>query len=388
MRLAFIVPGFSADENDWCIPAHTDMVRTLAAEHDVHVFAMRYPHRADIYRIGKATVHSFGGAEVRGNGTAMLWQRVMRAVAREHSHGKFDIIHAIFGGEAGCAAVLVGKFLRVPSVVWLVDGELLGLREIGYGADLNARLRGMNGLVLRWADSILCGCAMMTELARARVGETRRARVEMLPLGVNVARFSDGKGTEEIGKTRGAIGARRIVGTGARFVNVGSLVAVKDQATLLRAFALARGELPDAHLTIVGDGSLGNALRALAVELQLDAAVTFAGNVPHEHVAALYGTADVFAQASRHEGQGMALLEAAACGCALCGTNVGALRDFARRGAAIAAAVGDAAGLAKAMLDAFRARARLSEQSKKITESEYNLERISDRLRMLYECLC
>ncbi len=229
---------------------------------------------------------------------------------------------------------------------------------------------------------------MMTELARARVGETRRARVEMLPLGVNVARFSDGKGTEGIGKTRGAIGDTRKKGTDAHFVNVGSLLAVKDQATLLRAFALVRREIAGATLTIAGAGPLENNLRTLADELQLDSCVTFAGNVPHEKLPAFYRAADVFVQASRHEGQGMALLEAAACDCAVCGTNVGVLRDFAQRGAAIAAVVGDVPALAEAMQSAFRARARLSEQSKKITESEYNLERISDRLRMLYECLC
>lgn len=388
MRIAFIVPGFAADENDWCIPAHTDMVRTLAAEDDVHVFAMRYPHRADTYRIGKATVQSFGGAEVRGSGTALLWQRVMRVIAREHSHRKFDIIHAIFGGEAGCVAVLAGKCLRVPSVVWLVDGELVGLRDIGYGADLNLRLRELNEIVLRWADSILCGCAAMTEIAQARVGKTRRACVETLPLGVNVERFIQEKEFQEIGNTRYAIGDTRKKGTDAHFVNVGSLLAVKDQATLLRAFALVRREIAGATLTIAGTGPLENNLRALADELQLDSCVTFAGNVPHENLPAFYRAADVFVQASRHEGQGMALLEAAACGCAVCGTNVGVLRDFAQRGAAIAAAVGDVPALAEAMQSAFRARARLCEQSKKITDSEYNLEHISNRLRALYARLC
>ncbi|MBI4670131.1 MAG: glycosyltransferase family 4 protein [Chloroflexi bacterium] len=373
MNLAFVVPGFAAAEKDWCIPAHTEIVRALAAEHDVHVFTLRYPHRADTYRIGNATVHSFGGADVRGIATAQLWQRVAREIAREHARNAFDVIHAIFGGEAGCLAVLSGKFLRAPSVVWLVNGELVGLREIGYGAALNAPLRWMNEIVLRYADSILCGCEAMVASAEARVDETRRARVELLPLGVDTTRFNPSP-PAPLRKGNGA----------SQFVNVGSLLPVKDQATLLRAFALVRREMPDAHLTIAGTGPLENALRALAADLQIDSCVTFAGNVPYEKLPALCRSADVFVQASRHEGQGMALLEAAACGCAVCGTKVGALRDLARRDAAIAAAVGDTAALADAMQYAFAERARLSAQSQQITDREYNLKHIAKRLVALY----
>ena len=53
----------------------------------------------------------------------------------EHKRGPFDVIHAIFGSEAGCVAVGTGKWLGVPSVVWLVNGRPTGLRDIGYGAE-------------------------------------------------------------------------------------------------------------------------------------------------------------------------------------------------------------------------------------------------------------
>jgi glycosyltransferase involved in cell wall biosynthesis len=371
MKIAFVVPGFSAGENDWCIPAQTDMVRALAAAHDVHVYSMRYPPRADTYRVGDVTVHSFGGGTMRGMDTARLWRRVMTAIAREHSPRAFDVIHAIFGNEAGCLAVLTGKRLRVPSVVWLVNGELTGLRDIGYGADLNPRLRVMNQIILRFANSILCGCDALTERAHARMTPTRRARVETLPLGVNTARF--------VPRPAGPDARTRV-----EFINVGSLLPVKNQATLLRAFALARREISRAHLTIVGVGRLENELRSQTAALGINAHVTFAGNVPHHELPTWYQSADVFAQASRHEGQGMALLEAAACGCAVCGTNVGALRDMAARGAAISCGVDDIEGLARAMCETAAERARCGRQVLKFVDSEYNLNQISNRLNALY----
>lgn len=372
MKVGFVTPGFSADETDWCIPAHTDIVRAFAEQHEVHVFTLRYPHRVDTYQIGRATVHSFGGRNVRGPGTAGLWRRVIHAVTREHGRGAFDVVHAIFGGEAGCVAVLCGRRMHVPSAVWLVDGELVGLRSIGYGADLNAPLRWMNAVVLRFADSILCGCDAVTETGRARMPIQRRAAATTLPLGVNTLRFFPAP--------RAAYRPEQAV----EFINVGSLLPVKDQSTLLLAFARVLETLPCAHLTIAGTGPLQNKLRALASSLRIETRVTFAGPVPHDRMPALYQNADVFVQSSLHEGQGMALLEAAACGCALCGTDVGALRDMARGGAARSCPAGDVTALACAMVDTGQEHAHYSARAQSSVVSDYSLGYIVRRLRALY----
>ena len=190
MKLAFVVPGFSADERDWCIPANTDLVRLLAASHEVHVFALRYPHRVDTYRIGNATVHSFNGVGSRGTTSARLWQAALSAISREQQRGKFDVIQSIFGGEAGAVAMLAARWLHVPGSIWLVDGELIGLPEISYGADLIPRQRLMNSMTLRFSDRILCGCEAMTELACSRLPRAQRSRAVTLPWGLNTQRFN------------------------------------------------------------------------------------------------------------------------------------------------------------------------------------------------------
>lgn len=385
MKIAFVVPGFSADENDWCIPAHTDIARELAQTHEVHVFALRYPHRKDTYHVGNATVHSFNGVGSRGGASAQLWWSVVQAIGREQERGqaRFDVIHAIFGSEAGCVAVLAGKWLRVPSVAWLVDGELVGLPDIGYGADLIPRQRWMNRFILQNAARVLAGCELTNAAVRAR---NPRARVETLPLGVNLRRFEPSPAATSPGSPgdhpspTGAGSAPDEI----RFVNVGSLVPVKAQATLLQAFEILARKMPNAHLTIAGVGPLDETLRALASQPGIQERVVFAGNVPHDELAALYRGAAVFVQSSRHEGQGMALLEAAACGCAVCGTNQGALADLAREGGAIAAADHSAEALAAVMESAYHARAALSRRGKQIIEREYNLEQICTRLAGLY----
>jgi 1,2-diacylglycerol 3-alpha-glucosyltransferase len=378
MKLALIVPGFSSDDSDWCIPAHTDIARTLAETNEVHVYTMRYPHRVDTYRIGNINVHSFNGVGSRGPATARLWQRVIAAVSQENKRGRFDLVHSIFGSEAGGVAVLVQKSLGIPSVVWMVDGELVGLREINYGADLYPRQRWMNKLILASAARVLCGCSSLTTAARAR---NLQARVETLPLGVNTARFhpSPNRLRDE---------------QRPNYVNVGSLVPIKDQVTLLNAFALVVSELPTAHLTIAGAGPLENDLRALASQLGLENHVTFTGQLSHDALPALYHSADVFVQASLHEGQGMALLEAGACGCALAGTDVGILSDLAHDGnpdvttpVALACPVASPAQLARVMLDAYAARSMLGARAASHIEKEYNLQHIAGRLMTVYRQL-
>lgn len=371
MKLAFIVPGFSSNDQDWCIPAHTDIARALAARHEVHVFTMRYPHRIDKYHIGNVIVHSFNGVNSHGAASARLWGRVINAIRREHARSRFNILHSIFGSESGAVAVLAGKLLRAPSVVWLVNGELVGLPEIGYGADLIPSQRQMNKLILRYADCVLCGCASLTATARAR---NRRVRAITLPLGVNTRRFDHDN-------------ALATDCDHPHFVNVGSLVPVKDQAALISAFADVQRHLPGAQLTIAGIGPLEPALRAHADELGLGGQVTFVGSVPHDALAPLYRSAHVFVQASRHEGQGMALLEAVACGCAAAGTRVGALADLADQSAAVAAPVGSMDTLAQAMLSAFRDRKTLVARAREILEREYTIAVTQTSLEKTYSRL-
>jgi len=65
-HIAIITPGFSASEQDWCIPALLDLVRKLSESCQVHVFTLRYPHFTGHYSIYGANVTAFGGAERSG----------------------------------------------------------------------------------------------------------------------------------------------------------------------------------------------------------------------------------------------------------------------------------------------------------------------------------
>lgn len=93
--------------------------------------------------------------------------------------------------------------------------------------------------------------------------------------------------------------------------NVGRLHHDKDQATLLRGFALALPTLPSASLLVImGDGPLAAKLKQLATDLQIQDRVLFMGKVAN--AKQYFKAFDVFALTSDHEPFGMVLLEAIA----------------------------------------------------------------------------
>jgi len=106
---------------------------------------------------------------------------------------------------------------------------------------------------------------------------------------------------------------------------VGRIQPVKDQATLLRAFAALAAKAPAlaarARLVIVGDGPSLATLRALAVTLSVDASTWFAGS--RTDVPEMLRAFDVFALPSLNEGISNTLLEAMATGVPVIATTVG-----------------------------------------------------------------
>jgi len=93
--------------------------------------------------------------------------------------------------------------------------------------------------------------------------------------------------------------------------NVGRLHPDKDQATLLRAFALARPSLPSGSLlAIMGKGRLEAELKALAEKLAIADSVRFLGQVAEGR--RYFRAFDLFALTSEREGLPMVLLEAMA----------------------------------------------------------------------------
>lgn len=102
---------------------------------------------------------------------------------------------------------------------------------------------------------------------------------------------------------------------------------------VIRALAPVRSRIPTATLTIVGDGGMRQDLQALADELGIADAVTFAGFVDEDRLVQAYRDAAVFALPSSKEGFGIVYLEAWAKGIPVIASRFGAAPEVVEHGA-------------------------------------------------------
>lgn len=356
MRLGLVVPGFSADLADWCIPALRHLARSLGRTHEVRVIAVRYPYCQARYALDGVEVIALGGADRRGVRTLRVWRSTLEALRQEHRRRPFDLLHAVWATESGLLATLAGRLLGIPTLVSLAGGELVSLPDIRYGDQRSAWERLKVRACLRLACAVSAGSERLAGLAERYLAGRR---VHRAPLGVDLDLFQPVSGSSGDHPER--------------LVHVGALTPVKDQAMLLDAFARLRHRHPGATLDVVGDGPLRADLERLACHLGLDGGVRFHGAADHAALPAVYRSADVFVLSSRYEAQCMVALEAAACGAAVVGTSVGVLPELTSAlagpgnasdlGAAVAATLDDPTPLARAALARVRAEFGLEQSA-------------------------
>jgi glycosyltransferase involved in cell wall biosynthesis len=148
-------------------------------------------------------------------------------------------------------------------------------------------------------------------------------------------------------------------------LGAGTLSAIKDFATLIRAFARLRRMRP-ARLIILGEGEERRRLEGRARELGIAADVDLPGFAPNPY--AFMARVDLLAVSSRVEGMPNTIIEALACGCPVvstdCPSGPAEILQDGRYGTLVPP--GDDAALAQAIIttlqaaperDALRARA-------------------------------
>jgi len=137
-----------------------------------------------------------------------------------------------------------------------------------------------------------------------------------------------------------------------RLVALGRLIPIKGFDVLLRAFALARAEVPALTLELAGEGPLAAELRGAAPD-----GVSLLGRV--SPVGPLLERAAVVVVPSRGEGFGMVALEAMERGRPVVASSVGGLPELVAPGeTGLLVPPGDADALARAIVELARDPAR------------------------------
>jgi len=268
------------------------------------------------------------GAKIHNLGTRRTRLRAAQAICAEHRNSPFGVAHAFFSGSCGLIAAATARVLGIPSLIHVAGGELVAIESIRYGGRLSWKGRIREWLVLRAATAVTTASTPMVA-ALADLG----VKAQRVPLGVDCDAWPC------------RLPLPRPNADSARLLHVGSLNRVKDQSTLLRAFALLVTSRPDMHLDIVGEDTLHGEIQAEAIALQVAGRVTFHGFLTQARLRPLMEAAHLLVVSSRHEAGPLVVLEAAIAGVPTVGTAVGHIAEWAP-GAALAARIGDAAGIA------------------------------------------
>lgn len=360
MRVALVVTGgVDRTGTDKVIPALLALIERQARLREVIVYALRYHSRPCRYPLLGATVHDLGSP--RG-----LVRQYLALVAALRRDGPCDVIHAYWGLPAGLVAALAGRRLRTPSLVTLDSGELVAIPDIQYGLQRRWQQRIAVWATLRLATRLTVCSRYMERLARDHA-----AAPEIVPIGVDTDCFRPGHKPD---------------GPPWRLLHVASLNPVKDQSTLVRALRRLVDRVPQVHLDVVGEDTLGGAIQDLARRIGVDLHITFHGVQRTDALVPLYQRAHLLVLSSRHEAAGVAVLEAAACGVAAVGTSVGYLSDWAPS-RAVAVEPEDPQALADAiaelLVDPAR-RDRLAAAAREWTLA-HNADWTADQLARLYQ---
>lgn len=289
-------------------------------------------------------------------------EALMRERRCQVAHANFIFPNAFLGGE-------IKRRYRIPLVVHERSPQRLA------AALAHPTRRALYAGALREADALITLNQGLAAQLRALAPDPR---LLVLPAAANLQAAVRSR------QPRPAAYARRKV-----ILSVGALNERKGHAVLLRALALLRSAVPEAHLILIGHGPLRRRLERLIGSLGLSGSVELWGARPHAEVLGAMSWCDVFAMPSWGESFGTVYAEAMSCGKPVIGCAGEGFTELARHGVhAWHVPPRDAGALAQAiqqLLSDTELAARLGRGGASLVRESLTFERIAGELRRLYD---
>ena len=230
----------------------------------------------------------------------------------------YDMIWAMMANHAGFGALFF-KLMnpKVPYLLELQDGN--SLEQVRKRQPILQILWPLYRLVYMKANAIKAISKFIENLTRD-VGY--HGRVEVIPNGVDVVRFSAPIPEQRIHELKARYGKRM----GDIFLFTASrLVLSRGVEDVIRALKYLPLEV---KFLIAGDGEDRDKLELIAKESGVESRVVFAAHVEHKDLPAFFKISDIFVRPSIIEGMGSAFIEAFAAGIPVVATPVGGITDF------------------------------------------------------------
>jgi glycosyltransferase involved in cell wall biosynthesis len=211
----------------------------------------------------------------------------------------------------------------------------------------------------------------------------RSERVEVIRSGVEPPAGLPGAAGRAASRARFGIDGELAIGI------VAALERRKGHDVLLRALAALDGA-PPWRCLVCGGGSQHQALQRLAADLGIAPRVRFLGE--QRQVADVLAALDVFVMPSRHEGLGVAVLEAMAMALPVVASAVGGIPEAVKPGeTGLLVPPDDPAALAAALCELGRdieRGKRMGQAGRARVVAEFSMEAMASRYERLYDEVC
>jgi glycosyltransferase involved in cell wall biosynthesis len=344
-------------------PALEKLLTRLTASFDIVIYSQFAPNPD--FESRDFVIHS---APPKIKWGFLRWLFLIGYFLRDHRRSRYQLILAFWGFPAELIATLLSKMVSIPCAVYVLGSDVAGIPSINFGVLHRPFFRKLALWTYRKTSLLLT----ISEYQKANLKLFGITNAKVIPWGVEIERYiiRERKNCELI-----------------HFIHVGHFSLVKDQITLLKAFAIIQKKYP-AELRLYGEDFLNGMLQRKCFELGIEANVKFMGMIPYAEMPDQYQWADVMLHTSLSEGQSMALTEGAASGVLLAGTNVGLLFDLGENGG-IAVPVGDFQSLARQVIflleneNLFRAKTHFARKWTEEHSIEWTASEVTANLKAL-----
>lgn len=294
----------------------------------------------------------------------------------------FDLIHS--HGPAFHFTARAIAYGKVPHVVTFhcdttVSGRLFRVTVPGWVTTL------FENLANRYIERVLPGVDAIITTTRS-YAETSpvvsRFQYNPIPIGIHTKPWDD---------VRNAFTAEEGKRNPHRILFVGRLAANKGVEILVDALARIRRTVPQATLTIAGEGEEKERIIAQIEKLGLTSAVEWLGTMSFKDLVQLYSTSAVFVLPSinRLEAFGIVQLEAMTCGTPVVASDlpgVNGVMDVGKTG--LLFPIGNSEALAQTLLGLLQNPARIESMgraARELIERKYGWKTIIDNIEGIYQ---
>lgn len=319
-----------------------ELVRQLATEQTRRglqplVVTNRYPKSLSPHeRVGDVDVsrHAFRvpGAHWRHlAGWAAFAAPTHARVTRELWKKKTDLVHVQCVSSNASYALSSSRALSLPLVVTM-QGELT--MDASQVYQRSAYLRRLWRRSLDSAGAITACSQFVLDEAEEAYGSSFGGRARVIHNGIRLEEYQEGA---------------RVPGP-PYVLGIGRMVREKGFDLLIDAFRGLAETWPELRLKLAGDGPARRALEAQAEATKIAERIDFTGRVAHQDAVVLFRDAAAFVLPSRHEPQGIVVLEAMAARTPVIAAAVGGVPEIVRDGTnGLLFPGGDAEALAEAV---------------------------------------